>query len=545
MKLTFLGAAHEVTGSRYLLEACGKRILVDYGMEQGVNLYENAALPYPAETIDFVLLTHAHIDHSGWLPLLTRQGFHGKIYSTAATADLCAIMLMDSAHIQVMEAEWQNRKAKRGDNAPVTPLYDTDDAQNACALFVPCAYKKEFSPCEGISVLFTDVGHLLGSASITLDITEEGKTTRLVFSGDIGNLRQPLLRDPEYLSSADYVVMESTYGDRSHGERPDYLSALTNVLEETLGRGGNVIIPSFAVGRTQEMLYFIRQIKQEHRLRSHEDFPVYVDSPLAIEATTVFHENTWECCDEETLALVRQGINPLSFPGLMTAVSAEESKRINDDPTPKVILSASGMCDAGRVRHHLKHNLWRPECTILFVGYQSVGTLGRMLTDGVKKVRLFGEEIAVKAQISQLPGVSGHADNTGLMEWAKHIQGVKHAFVTHGDDQVTDLFAQRLQTELSWHASAPYPGECWDLTTGSLVSEGNKVRLEKEHEQEEKSDTGDKMPSGSVQASPSCEALSDALRRLSALVGRLENAGSTVQQKLADQLYRLIRKFDR
>ena len=324
MKLTFLGAAREVTGSRFLLQAAGKNIMVDYGMEQGVDLYENAPLPMAESRIDFVFLTHAHIDHSGYLPLLYKRGFRGAIFATDATADLCRIMLLDSAHIQESDAEWKTRKAQRQGKPPVEPLYTQEDALGACGLFRPCHYDQRVEVCPGVSIRMVDVGHLLGSASIEVTVTEGAQTRVIVFSGDIGNLHQPLLRDPQYLHAADLVVMESTYGDRSHGPVPDYLSALSRVLQETFDRGGNVVIPSFAVGRTQEMLYFIRQIKQEGRVHGHDGFPVYVDSPLGIEATTVFNDNTRECADEETLALLRAGVNPLTFPDLRITRSAGE-----------------------------------------------------------------------------------------------------------------------------------------------------------------------------------------------------------------------------
>ncbi len=480
MKLTFLGAAHEVTGSRFLLEACGKRVMIDYGMEQGVDVYENAPLPVAAGQIDFVLLTHAHIDHSGYLPLLYKQGFQGQVFATEATMDLCKIMLLDSAHIQEMDAEWKNRKAQRSGRNMEEPLYTQQDAMGVCALFQACKYKTMVQVCEGIEIRFVDVGHLLGSASIEVFVTENGQKEKLVFSGDIGNVRQPLLKDPEYIAEADYVVMESTYGDRSHGPVPDYIGNLSRILQATFDRGGNVVIPSFAVGRTQEMLYFIRQIKQEKRIKGHEGFPVYVDSPLAIEATNVFTENTLECADEDTVALIRQGVNPISFEGLKVAVSADESKLINEDATPKVIISASGMCEAGRIRHHLKHNLWRPECTVLFVGYQSNGTLGRSLVDGAQEVKIFGEPIGVKASIEKLDNISGHADNAGLMKWVGSFGNTpKHVFVVHGEDEVCEVFAARVRDELRLVVSAPYNGERWDLTQGVLEQEGNKVKLEK------------------------------------------------------------------
>lgn len=422
MKLTFLGAAHEVTGSRFLLQACGKNIMVDYGMEQGVDIYQNAPLPIEESAIDCAFLTHAHIDHSGYLPLLVKNGFHGPIYTTAATADLCKIMLLDSAHIQESEAEYANRKAQRNGGKMVEPLYTQEDALNTCALLKPCHYQETVSVFPGISICMTDAGHLLGSASIEVKVTENDVTKTIVFSGDIGNVAQPFLRDPDYLHHADYVVMEATYGTRSHGDRPDYIGEMTRILQETFDKGGNVIIPSFAVGRTQEMLYFIRHIKQHNLIKGHDHFPVYVDSPLGIEATHIFNENSLECADEETMALIRAGVNPIDFEDLIVSASADESKLINNEPTPKVIISSSGMCDAGRIRHHLKHNLWRPQCTVLFVGYQSMGTLGRSLVEGCKEVKLFGETISVCARIEQLAGISGHADNKGLMKWASEFE---------------------------------------------------------------------------------------------------------------------------
>ena len=384
MKLTFVGAAHEVTGSCTLVEAAGHRFLIDCGMEQGRSVYQNADLPCAPAEIEAVLLTHAHIDHSGRIPHLYKNGFTGPIYATDATTDLCDIMLEDSAHIQEQEAEWKNRKAQRSGRELVEPDYTVQDAIEVMKQFVPQPYGRPVQVFDGVEACFTDVGHLLGSASITLRITEGGNTETIVFSGDIGNLNQPLLRDPHYLDAADYVVMESTYGNRTHGPKPDYVGELTAVLQRTFDRGGNVVIPSFAVGRTQEMLYFIRQIKAEGRVKGHEGFEVYVDSPLASKSTTIFRENFSECFDEEALALVRSGQNPLSFPGLRISETKEDSVAINLDPTPKVILSASGMCDAGRIRHHLKHNLWREECTILFVGYQAEGSLGRHLLEGAE-----------------------------------------------------------------------------------------------------------------------------------------------------------------
>ena len=477
MKLTFIGAAHEVTGSCHLLEACGKRILIDCGMEQGPDLYENQEIPVTAGDIDYILLTHAHIDHAGRIPLLTKNGFKGEIITTFATADLCNIMLRDSAHIQEFEAEWRNRKAKRSGEPLYEPLYTTQDAIDTIGLIAPCDYGQKVELCPGISVRFTDIGHLIGSASIEVWIAEEGIEKKIVFSGDVGNIDQPILRDPSVTKEADYVVIESTYGNRIHSEeRPDYLGEFTRILRETFLKGGNVVIPSFAVGRTQEILYFIREIKEKNLLSEFLNFEVYVDSPLAIEATSVFTKNGRACYDEAAMELVEKGINPLVFPGLKLSVTSDDSKLINFDENPKVIISASGMCEAGRIRHHLKHNLWRPECTVLFVGYQAVGTLGRKLIDGAQAVKLFGENIEVSARIESLKGISGHADMKGLLDWLKGFESkVQHVFVVHGEDTVTDEFAQTITDTFGWEAFAPYSGGCVDLATNTVLSEGSKI----------------------------------------------------------------------
>ena len=559
MKLTFLGAAHEVTGSRFLLEACGKYIMIDYGMEQGMDVYQNADLPIMESQIDYVLLTHAHIDHSGYLPLLYKNGFRGKIFSTETTADLCRIMLQDSAYIQESDAEYKNRKAQRSGRALVEPLYTQAHALATCDLFVSCKYKQNVEICEGISIRMEDVGHLMGSASIEVRVTEGNETKTIVFSGDIGNLNQPLLRDPQYMVKADYVVMESTYGDRTHGPVPDYIGELTKILQETLDRGGNIVIPSFAVGRTQEMLYFIRHIKEHGLVKGHDGFPVYVDSPLAIEATKVFNENTIECADEDTVKLIQQGINPISFDDLRLAVSAEESKQINVDPEPKVIISASGMCDAGRVRHHLKHNLWRPESTILFVGYQSNGTLGRSLIEGVDKVKLFGETIQVNAHVTALAGVSGHADQNGLLTWIGHFDPKpQHVFVVHGDDDVVGVFEELLKKEFGLSASAPYNGECWDLTGFTKVCEGNHNKLVKADKAiaasdavPEKNETApaakqeSNKPAKQEKLSAAYSSLLVAGEKLADLLIRMKNYSKKEQQKMTNGIYTLMRKYER
>lgn len=480
MKITFVGATHEVTGSCYFLEAAGKKFLVDCGMEQGPDNFENVPIPVPASELDFVLLTHAHIDHSGKLPVLYAEGFRGNIYTTYATVDLCEIMLRDSAHIQMFEAEWRNRKGQRSGKEPVQPLYDMNDAQGAISHLVGCPYQQILELADGIQVRFVDAGHLLGSASIELWLKEDDVERKIVFSGDIGNKNQPLIKDPTYLQSADYVVMESTYGDRSHGPRVSYEEELAKVIQRTFDRGGNVVIPSFAVGRTQEMLYFIRKIKADHMIQGHDGFPVFVDSPLAVGATTIFNEHHKDCFDEEAMELIKKGINPISFPGLKISVTSDDSKSINYDEEPKVIISASGMCDAGRIKHHLKHNLWNEKNTILFVGYQAVGTLGRALIEGAADVKLFGEPVHVAAHICQMPGISGHADVNGLLDWAKAFEEKpQKVFVTHGDDTVTEIFAKRLTDELGYDTMAPFSGTVYDLADDVCLYEAKGVKIQK------------------------------------------------------------------
>ena len=490
MKLTFIGAAHEVTGSCHYLEACGKHILIDCGLEQGPDLYENQEIPINPSMIDYILLTHAHIDHSGKIPLLVKNGFKGEIICTFATSDLCSIMLRDSAHIQESEAEWRNRKALRSGAPLYEPLYTVQDAMNAVALLAPIDYNQTIQLCEGIELRFTDVGHLLGSSCIEVWITEDGVSKKIVFSGDVGNIDQPIIKDPAYTENADYIVMESTYGNRVHAqEKPDYLGDFTRILKETFDRKGNVVIPSFAVGRTQEMLYFIREIKEKGLLSEYPDFEVYLDSPLAIEATKVFTKNMRECFDEEALALVNAGINPLVFPGLHTAISSEDSKMINFIEKPKVIISASGMCDAGRIRHHLKHNLWREECTILFVGYQANGTLGRRLLEGEKNVKLFGESIEVHARIESLHGVSGHADMNGLLKWVKAFDPpIQRVFVVHGEDTVTEEFAKTVEETFDYQAFAPFPCAEVDLLKNEILSEGVKIPVKAKKPAQKKAD---------------------------------------------------------
>ena len=523
MKMMFIGATHEVTGSCTYVEACGKKFLVDFGMQQGEDIFENVQIPVAPSEIDFVLLTHAHIDHSGLLPLLFAGGFKGEIHATEATSNLCSVMLRDSAHIQEFEAEWRNRKGRRKGEEDYEPLYTMDDALGAIALFVPHHYETEYEVSEGINILFRDAGHLLGSSSIILTLTEGDVTRKIVFSGDIGNTEQPLIRDPQYIDSADYVVMESTYGNRVHDRPTDYVTALSEVLQTTFDRGGSVIIPSFAVGRTQEMLYFIRHIKEEGLVKGHDGFPVYVDSPLANEATDIFISNRESCYDEEALAFVRKGINPISFEGLIRTVTSDDSRAINSDTRPKVIISASGMCEAGRIKHHLKHNLWKKENTILFVGYQAGNTLGRSLIEGAKKVKLFGETVYVAAEIKQLPGVSGHADMNGLLAWAEAISGVKKFFVNHGEASSAENFKQLLIEKLGADAYAPYSGAEFDLVEGIVTVDAQPIPIPKKK-------------TGNANMSAAYVELTAAADRLAELIKRSDGRANADMRKLTEAI---------
>ncbi len=481
MKLTFLGATHEVTGSCTLIEIGGVYGLVDCGMEQGADVYVNQPLPVSPGQLDFVLLTHAHIDHSGDLPLLFKNGYSGPIYATGATSHLCEIMLRDCAHIQESDAEWKSRKSQRAGGPAVEPVYTMDDAEAAIAHLRPCDYGQQIHIAENVIIRFTDAGHLMGSGSIEVWLTEAGQTRKVVFSGDIGNLDQPIINDPQYLTEADYVITESTYGDRLHEKTTtNNVRFLADVIQRTLDRGGNLVIPSFAVGRTQEMLYFIREIKLQELVTGHGDFPVYVDSPLANEATAIFLQCDREYFDPETQALLDQGVNPLVFPGLNVAVSSEESKAINFDKEPKVIISASGMCEAGRIRHHLKHNLWRRESTVLFVGYQAAGTTGRAILEGAKKISLFGEEVAVNAEICFFPGKSGHADRDGLVKWMTSFDPKpKMVFVNHGEDAVCQSYADLLRDQYGFTTFAPFSGTVYDLLAGEFLQTPAGVPVEK------------------------------------------------------------------
>lgn len=437
MNITFYGAAKTVTGSCTMVEASGKRFLVDCGMFQGKvtdQMLNYDDFPFDINSIDFVILTHAHIDHSGRIPKLYKAGYTGPIYATNATVDLCSIMLADSGHIQEKEIEWVNKKRRRAGKKENEPMYTAQDGIDSMKLFKGVDYNEKVTIDENISFTLVDAGHMLGSSIVLLDIAENGKTERVVFTGDLGNKNMPIIKDPTYIERADHLIMESTYGNRLHGKMEDQSEKFIDILFRTVERGGNLIIPSFAVGRTQEILYEINKYaaKEEYKDKL-KNIPVYVDSPLAVNATKIFEENP-EYYDEEALEYLLKGDNPIEFDNLHLITTSDESRALNEDPTPKVIISASGMCEVGRIKHHLKHNLYRPECTVLFVGYQATGTLGEKIQTGADVVKIFGEEIAVKAEIEYLDAFSGHADRDGLLEFIDKMQDKpKNIFINHGE----------------------------------------------------------------------------------------------------------------
>lgn len=486
MKITFLGATRTVTGSNYLVEAAGKKFLVDCGMWQGKDELEEENyndFEFDPKEIDFMLLTHAHIDHSGRIPKLYKEGFRNKIYAQKATCDLCAIMLPDSGHIQEQESEWKNRKRMRKGEDPKEPLYTAEEAARCLQIFEPVKYDEIIDITPQIHVRFNDAGHMLGSSIIELWVEEDGKQLKTVFTGDLGNNDIPLLSEPTMIEDTDYLVMESTYGSRLHMRNDQKAELFLDIVSETLDNGGTVVIPSFAVGRTQEILYEIDKLKD---IRKDEEFrrkyktlmhvPVYVDSPLAISATEVFKENM-DLFDEETQKEISKGENPLEFPGLKFTMTADESKALNEDDTPSIIISASGMCDVGRIKHHLKHNLWNPKSTILFVGYQAPGTLGYNIVNGAKTVKIFGEEIAVNARIEYIEGYSGHADQEGLMNFIySFIKKPKHIFLVHGEEESQEVLKEKIETDTKLPVTIANFGETYELSELKDIELTNTIK---------------------------------------------------------------------
>ena len=485
MKITFLGAAKTVTGSNFLVEAAGKKFLVDCGMYQGKATEEKeneAPFLFDVSEIDFMLLTHAHIDHSGRIPKLYNDGYRNPIIATKATCDLCTIMLPDSGHIQEMEIEWRNKKRKREGKPELPPLYTAEDATKCLELFKRVKYDEIVEIDENIKVRFNDAGHMLGSSIIEVWATENDKTEKAVFTGDLGNNDIPLLASPTMIESADYLIMESTYGSRLHMRNDDKAEMFLNIVSETLDKGGTVVIPSFAVGRTQEIVYELNKLKEN---RDDEEFikkyktlmsvPVFVDSPLAISATEIFRENT-DLFDDEVKEEMEKGDNPLEFPGLQFTRTADESKALNESNQSSIIISASGMCEVGRIKHHLKHNLWNPNSTILFVGYQAPGTLGSKLVNGEKKVKVFGEEITVNARIEYIEGYSGHADQEWLLNFVySFIKKPKHIFLVHGEEDAQEVLKEKLLETTGIPVTIPDYGETYELNDEITMT--NKIEL--------------------------------------------------------------------
>ncbi len=479
MKLSFYGAAGSVTGSCIIVEHELGRFMVDCGMFQGgkaLRELNEKEFPFSPADIDFVILTHAHIDHSGMLPKLVKHGYKNPIYATKPTVDLCEIMLADSAHIQESDAEYDTRKNKRKGLPPVEPIYNMQDAEDTMKLFKKTEYGVTFSAFENIKLRYNDSGHMLGSSAVEVWVTEKGNTEKIVFSGDLGNKDKPLLKDPTIITEADYLVLESTYGGRNH-TYVDATAQFLDIVRSTLAAGGTLVIPAFAVGRTQDILYVINHFKENDLLGAYNDVRVFVDSPLAVKATQVFKENYY-VLDSETQQLIQSGDDPLVFENLNFSVSTDDSKALNTDEGSKIIISASGMCDAGRIRHHIKHNVYKENCTILFVGYQAEGSLGRLLLDGEKDIKLFGERIAVKARIAQIDYFSGHADHNMLVEWAGHFKNLKNVILVHGEEEGLNALKEGLETTNGQSVYIPQYLSTIDLGTGEdirTVDEGTPI----------------------------------------------------------------------
>jgi metallo-beta-lactamase family protein len=488
MKISFLGAAKTVTGSCFYIETNSCNFIVDCGMFQGSSVDEtlnDEEFTFSPAELDFVLLTHAHIDHSGRIPKLYVEGFKGQVYATKAAVELCAIMLPDSGHIQEFENEWVNRKRKRAGLQPIEPMYTNQDAIDSMSLFTSVRYGDVVRPHSSVKVRFNDAGHMLGSAIIEIWVEEDGEEVKLVFTGDLGNKNMPILRDPAFINSADYLFIESTYGNRSHMNVENKMDRLVEIIDSTIKKGGKIIIPSFAVGRTQEIIYelFKQQEKYEDMIDKIMRIPVYVDSPLAVSATEVFRNNL-DCFDEEARAYIANGDNPLDFPGLHFTRSADESKQLNVSEESMIIISASGMCDAGRIKHHLKHNLWRKESSVLFVGYQAEGSTGRRLVDGVKKIRIFGEEISVNARIEMLEGFSGHADKEGLIDWIKHIiKKPSKVFIVHGEEESMNEFSDMINSELKIETIIPNREEAFIVNKEGVFKADKTTVIPKKKEE--------------------------------------------------------------
>ncbi len=481
MKIKFCGATIGVTGSCHLLYTERHRVLLDCGQFQGnkeMDALNWEPFPFDPESVEAVILSHAHIDHCGRIPLLVKRGFKGDIYCTDATADLLQVMLLDSAYIHEKDAEWQTKKNARTGKPPVEPLYTVQDAERSLKLVKPILYDQLVEINDEMKIVFNDAGHILGSAITEIWVTENNQTSKIVFSGDLGVNDRPILRDPKKIKKADYLIMESTYGNRLHPENSTSIDRLIHIIKDTVKRGGSVIIPAFAVGRTQELIYELNMF-YEHHPEYHDvldDLYVYIDSPMATTATEVFRKNA-QVFDEETKELILSGDNPLDFKNLIFTRSTAESQALNMNREPKIIISASGMCEAGRIRHHLKHNLWDPKNSIVFVGYQAEGTLGRALIDGVKEVKLFGETVMVAAEIHNLEGFSGHADQNGLLDWLGGFQKIpRQIFLVHGEEQSKIDFAKVAQEKLGLSTTPVFANSEFELETGELIAQDEVIK---------------------------------------------------------------------
>ena len=481
MKIKFCGATIGVTGSCHLLYTERHRVLLDCGQFQGnkeMDALNYEPFPFDPTAVEAVVLSHAHIDHCGRIPLLVKRGFKGDIYCTDATADLLRVMLLDSAYIHEKDAEWQSKKNARTGKPPVEPLYTVDDAERSLKLVKPILYDQLVEINDEMKIVFNDAGHILGSAITEIWVTENEQTSKIVFSGDLGVNNRPILRDPKKIKKADYLIMESTYGNRLHPENSTSIDRLIHIIKDTVKRGGSVIIPAFAVGRTQELIYELNMFYEHHPEYKEllDDLYVYIDSPMATTATEVFRKNA-QVFDEETKQLILSGDNPLDFKNLIFTRSTAESQALNMNREPKIIISASGMCEAGRIRHHLKHNLWDSRNSIVFVGYQAEGTLGRALIDGVKEVKLFGETIMVAAEIHNLEGFSGHADQNGLLDWLGGFQKIpKQIFLVHGEEQSKIDFAKVVQERLGLSTTPIFANSEFELETGELIAQDQVIK---------------------------------------------------------------------